>query len=151
MNIENLLKFGILGVTSIAAISIVVLLVEKSETENRQNIDGFVERAMAESLARKLNKSESTVLEVLQGSSNPEIVAQIEELISSVQLLFRKQPKSTNVEIRLEVNYTDETYFATTINRSWDEIPGNVREQFIRTGSHEAILPWNFLWDIETK
>lgn len=147
MRIENFIKFGITGVAAIAVISIIVLFVKKIETENRQNIDDFVDRAIAESLARKLNKPESAVLEVFQGSSNSELIAQIEDLILSVQLLFRKQPKSPNVEVRLEVNYTDETSFAITTNRGWDEIPGNVREQFIRTGIPEAICPWSFPWN----
>ena len=151
MKLEELIRFGSIGIAVLGGIFLIKILIDKTEADNRNNLDNFFDYVIAEALANKLQTTKAVILPIVQGSSNPELEQKIENIVHSVRLLFKKRPQSSTVEVRLEIDYTDETSLATTVNKDWDEIPATVREQFLRTGNPEVCLPWAFPWKMDNE
>ncbi len=129
---------------ALAAVGIIWLkrLSEKSENENRNEIDNWADETVAKALEKKLNVPLKTVLQLFQGSQDTDLLAKIQSIIDSVTLNFTKLSPSS-ISLRLEINYKDGTSYSVTIEKDWDRLPDKVREEFLRKGSKTVSLLWN--------
>ncbi|NEQ72555.1 MAG: hypothetical protein F6K23_05405 [Okeania sp. SIO2C9] len=134
---------GIIGLGSGAF----YFLSKQNETETRANIDRWFEERLAISLAEKLGESTEEVLVTLQGASNPIIADKIREIMDSAKLIFTREKSIDDVEIRLNVDYVNGKSFSVATNWNWDELPGTIRSEFIKSDSKTVSFPWYFPWD----
>lgn len=143
--------------TTIALLSIsgIIVLVsgafyflsKQNETETRTNIDRCFEERLAISLAEKLDESTEEVLATLRGASNPIITDKIRQIIDSARLNFTRGKSINDIEIRLNLDYANGKSFSVATNWNWDELPGTIRSEFIKSGNNTVSRPWYFPWD----
>lgn len=122
-------------------------LSKQNEAETSSNIDRWFEERLAISLAEKLDESTEVVLATLRGASNPIIANKIREIIDSARLTFAREKSIDDVETRLNVDYMNGKSFSVATNWNWDELPGTIRSEFLRSDSKTVSLPWYFPWD----
>lgn len=101
---------------------------------------------VAKALQQKLNEPIEAILGIFRGSENTELVTRIRDTVRFVTLAFTRQSSASDVQVCLNLSYEDGTSFSAITKRDWDRLPGTIREQFLRTGSQVARLPWNFPW-----
>ncbi|NET29538.1 hypothetical protein [Okeania sp. SIO1I7] len=144
-NITNVLLSisGIIGLGSGAF----YFLSKQNETETRSNIDRWFEERLAISLAEKLDESAEEILATLQGTSNSIIADKIREIIDSARLTFTREKSIDDIEIRLSVDYINGQSLSVATNWNWDELPGIIRSEFIKSDSNTLSRPWYFPWD----
>ena len=121
-------------------------LIKEAEKANRTDIDQWVDRELAEILARKLHQPVEKILQTLTESSNPELVTLINETVNSVTLTFTRQTGNLNVQVRLDVICEDETSLTITTEQNWDNLPESIRSEFIRSGRNTTYRNWDFPW-----
>jgi hypothetical protein len=121
-------------------------LIKEAERANRTDIDQWIDRELAEILARKLHQPVEKILQTLTESSNPELVTLINETVNSVTLTFTRQTGNLNVQVRLDVICEDETSFTITTEQNWDNLPESIRSEFIRSGRNTTYRNWDFPW-----
>ncbi len=136
----------IAGVVVTGGIMFFDRLIKEAEKANRTDIDQWVDRELAEILARKLHQPVEKILQTLTESSNPELVTLINETVNSVTLTFTRQTGNLNVQVRLDVICEDETSFTITTEQNWDNLPESIRSEFIRSGRNTTYRNWDFPW-----
>jgi len=121
-------------------------LIKEAERANRTDIDQWVDRELAEILARKLHQPVDVILQTLTGTHNPELVTLINETVNSVTLTFTRQTENLNVQVRLDVVCEDETSFRIAAEQTWDNLPESIRSEFLRSGRNTTYRNWDFPW-----
>lgn len=121
-------------------------LIKETEKANRTDIDQWIDRQLAEVLARKLHQPVDVILQTLTGTHNPELVILINETVNSVTLTFTRQAGNLNVQVCLDVVCEDETSFRITTEQNWDNLPESIRAEFIRSGRNTTYRNWEFPW-----
>lgn len=144
MKIYSWLGIAILGIGLVAVVSVINQIAKQAEAENQQDLDDWMNDRIAKALERKLNEPSDSILQVLRGSVNSQLAAQIQRTVHSVTLSVTRKSSGSNVQVRLEMSYADGTSFSATTEREWDRLPGSIREQFLRTGVQVVRFPWNF-------
>ena len=125
----------------------IYFLTKQTEAENRKSIDSWFEERLAISLAEKLSIPSEEILQTIQGSANPTTTARIREIVNYARLTFRRLSSFNDIEIRLSLDYSNGTSFSVAKNWKWDELPGTIRSEFIRSGNNTVSRPWYFPWD----
>ena len=146
----NQIKIDWLAISIIAVIGVgigIYFLTKQSEAENRRNIDSWFEEKSSISLAEKLGIPSQEILQTIRGIANPTIIARINEIVDYARLTFTKLSSFNDIEIRLNLDYRNGTYFSVANSWKWDELPETIRSEFLRSGSNIVTRPWNFPWD----
>ncbi len=121
-----------------------------SEAEARDAASGRLDTMIAQVIAERLNL---TVEEVLLARELPEresrVSARVRECLGSVTVTFDlSNPDRVDCTVSLMLFLPGETPAESTARSpwSWDEVPQEVRERWLRT--KEAVtIPWPFLAD----
>lgn len=121
-------------------------LIKEAEKANRTDIDQWIDRQLAEILARKLHQPVEKILQTLTESSNPELVTLINETVNSVTLTFTRQAGNLNIQVCLDVVCEDETSFRIAAEQNWDNLPESIRSEFLRSGRNTTYRNWDFPW-----
>lgn len=118
-------------------------LLKKADKESLKNLNNWADEMVANALGKKLNVSMNEILYAIHNTQNSELIIKIQDILDSVILSFTKQTPSI-ISLCLEIKYRDETSYSLTTEKNWDELPGIVREEFLRKGSKIVQLPWHF-------
>lgn len=116
------------------------------ETENRTNIDEWIDKKLSEALSQKINYPTDRILKALHGTLDSEIISQISNVIHSIDLTFTRLPVNRDIQISLNIMYEDGKSFSTTTQRDWDSLPESIRAEFLRSGGNTASRLWEFPW-----
>jgi hypothetical protein len=144
MKIINLLGFGIAGTIVLVVGGLVIKeMIDKNETQVKNNLDQWVDRLLAESLSRKLNYSPSSILQTLTKGEDVELTRRITELIESVELVFQRRSSLSTVEVFLNARFQDGTSFSASTQRTWDDLPFAIRKEFLKRNDTSITVPWN--------
>lgn len=136
-----------IGIAGIAVVAVGGLLLKhfakETEVANQQDIDEWVDKMLAKSLGRKLNQPTELILQLFSDSADVELTNSIQNAVRTVELTFTRQSSVSKVQVRLNASYNDGTSFSAATEKDWDELPGVIREQFLRTGEQVVRCPWN--------
>ncbi|ETW94545.1 MAG: hypothetical protein ETSY1_34405 [Candidatus Entotheonella factor] len=141
-----LITIIIVGIAAAIGVSQLRRLIHKSEISNRGRIEQWVDEAVARDLGQKLQKPPEIILKTFGGASNHELIAQIEEIIRTVEFVVSRLANNREAEIRLNINYKDGTDYSTKITRGWDELPQSIRSEFLKGGQTTVRRSWNYPW-----
>jgi hypothetical protein len=119
-------------------------LVRRGEAASRAALDGWADARLAECLAGKLREPAEVILRAVRGASGGDLAAAARAAVHSASLTFTRPRGSHQVGVRLEVVFTDGSSSAVAAERSWDELPTAIRDEFLRSGSEAIIRPWEF-------
>lgn len=144
--IKGLLWFGFGGLVIGAGFIALRYFSKKTEEENRNALNQWVNQNLSETLAKKLNMSVSSISEILQGVSDIHIMKRIQDELNSVKLIFMRLSSKADIQLRLDVSYKDGTSFSATMRKEWEQLTENIRGQFLRTGKQTLHEDWNFSW-----
>jgi hypothetical protein len=130
----------IAGVTAIAVG--LKYLADQTETNTQAEIDTWVNQRLIEALSRKFNQPAQVVGDTLRNPSNSPLSEQIEQTVRSVTVTFQRS-SSSNFQTQLDLLYTGDTAFSTKIEKEWDELPAEIRKEFLQTGNQTVRRIWN--------
>jgi hypothetical protein len=144
MKIINLLGFGITGTVLLVVGGLFIKeIIDKNETQVKNDLDEWVDRLLAESLSRKLDYSPSYIFRTLTRGEDTQLTRRITELIESVELVFQRSSSLSTVEVFLNARFQDGTSFSANIQRAWDDLPFTIRKEFLRSNDTSITVPWN--------
>lgn len=130
-----------------AAVLILMRYLRRSnERSNRQEIDHQVDRIVANAVGNKLKLDREQVYQSIKQVPDPDIVCAVSDAVSDVRLRFSRAPENRDLSLSIEILYHDGATFSATQPISWDELPENIRGEFLRAGSHMVERPWSFPW-----
>jgi hypothetical protein len=146
MKMRGYVWIVIAGIVGTGVIMLFDRLIKEAERANRTDIDQWIDRELAEILARKLHQPVENILETLTETPNPELVTLINETVNSVTLTFTRQTGNLDVQVCLDLVCEDETSFRITTEQNWDNLPESIRSEFIRSGRNTTYRNWDFPW-----
>jgi len=132
----NLWILVAIGVTVVVGSILFKDFAEQSETKNQRELDRWVHKMLAKSLEMKLSKPAVLIQRALENSGDIELIRDVKNIVRRVDLTFTRHSSSlSEIQVQLEANYSDGTSFSATIEKDWDELPQQIRKEFIQTGS----------------
>lgn len=147
MKIDSWVWVALKATTAIAIIATAAFLikrfVDQTEDSNQQEIDNWIDERLAETFSKKLNQPVQQVLVALRHPNASQLSSEIQQIVESIELLFSKE-SSSQIMMKLSILYKDGSSFSTSINKTWDSLPGVVRRDFLQTGSQCVCIPWEF-------
>ena len=146
----NQIKIDWLAISIIAVIGVgigIYFLTKQSEAENRRNIDSWFEEKLSISLAEKLGISSQEILQTIRGSEDPTTMTRIREIVDYARLTFTKLSSFNDIEIRINLDYSNGASFSVANSWKWDELPETIRSEFLRSGSNIVTRTWDFPWN----
>lgn len=135
-----------IGIAVYLAIAYFRRLARTTETENRTDIDNWVDESLSNALGQKLYAPAETILQTLRGAAEPGLVASINEKVQSVTVSFTRGSSHRDVEVLLDVEYADGSAFSVNTQRNWDQLPETIREEILRTSKDTTRRQWFFPW-----
>lgn len=123
-------------------------LLKEVETNNRSDIDSWIDEIISKELSYKINSSKDHILETLNGDFDSELVNKINNTISSVKLIFNRLSSNRDIQIVLNIKYVDNQLVEIATKRNWDLIPEPVRAEFIRGGRNTIERIWELPWNM---
>lgn len=127
-------------------VGFVLFRIRRSEEENRNEVESWIDEVLVGPLGRKTGKREEDVRRSLKGSPpDPGVVRAVDAVVRSVELEFSRE-RGQDVEIRLDLQYRDGTSFSARSEWDWDLLPEPVRGEFLRGGVKTVRRPWFFPW-----
>ena len=130
---------GIIGITYFS---------KQSEKEKLKKIDQWCDEMTAKALEEKINAPVNTILEAFNGVNNIDLLNKVQNIVDSVSLIFTKESPLL-ISMLLKINYKDETSYSASIQKNWDNLPGLIREEFLRKGTKVISFPWK--WNMPYK
>ncbi len=132
----NLWILVTIGLTIVVGSILLKDFAGKSDTKNQQELDRWIHKMLAKSLAEKLSKSATSIMQALENSGDIELIRDIKNIVRRIDLTFTRHSSSlSKIQVQLEADYSDGTFCSATIEKDWDELPQEIRKEFIQTGS----------------
>lgn len=144
MKFINLLGFGIAGTILLVVGGLFIKeITDKNEAQIQEDLDGWVDKLLAESLSKKLDYSPSYIFQTLTRGEDIELTRKIKNLIQSVELVFQSGSSLSTVNVFLNALFQDGTSFSANKQSSWDDLPFTIRKEFLKTNDTSITVPWN--------
>jgi hypothetical protein len=151
MKFGNDFPYGIvfLGVLVMSGFFLFEKFSNQAELDSKQNLDRWVENELARRLAEKVKASPEEVLRVFSTDNETELSRKVRALLGTVEVIFVQSSPST-VRRSIETQLMDGTSLSVTSDTLWDDLPADIRSEFLKTGKKRISVPWKYALDSVT-
>ena len=149
MKLNDTLLYGALlfGGIALAVFFLYGKFTKQADADAKAELNQWVESTMAAKLAAKLSASPEAVRKALtetsSAASDSELSQKARALIGKVEVIFT-QNSASGVARSLEAQLTDGTSISLTSQMQWDNLPAEIRSQFIGSGQKSVRIPWKY-------
>jgi hypothetical protein len=111
----------------------------------RSEADAWVERMVAEAIAKSAGVAVGEALETLRGTPEPEVVTKIEAALRSVRVTYEKLAQG-DIEARTEVALENGETTQRARKLTEADLPESIRAELKRTGAAFVVRDWHLPW-----
>ena len=115
-------------------------LVLKRKSKNNKSLL-WTDRFPYSVIAQKLNMQEDAFLAAISENLS-RMHEQCAAILLHAKWVFQRTKDNSQVSAQLQMTFTDESTFSKELTVHWDELPGIIRAEFLKTGENALSIKW---------